>query len=846
MSRSVTRFLLFFSLLFIALNSGAVTPDYSLPASPHLPDNFIDRIFSFINNIVPDFSKLLTSTVWFTICCSLLIITAVLYYLPSHRENHNRRKVGIIFIVLIISGFASILIWSTYKDVQSFKDYQEQLAVTSVNNARESIEQYIEEQQQKIQSFSSFFKSELLDLLAIPEDEELLAQLDFDISAHFPNYFTYNIVNHEGIPLISKESIKIGPICRRELGYFIKSNGVDVPINLHGDKPSNHHFDMRTLVADDDGDLFVFFVHFKMASVIKMIKHSQLANQTLLLIDNDNPKRIIASAEGTGFSDTYGSQLSYSDQQKQLFQTPVKHSGWTLAVYSQSGFISNYETSKWLSATILFFSLILVSIAFLVKLFREESSHLDIELRFQEHLDSLEHDVNKGNVALGAANERLKKEVTERNLLEAALEESQQRLKFALEGSNDALWDINLQSGKLYISPRWSAMMAYRAGEVPNTLSAWKKHLHPDDQKRVYLLYKAIKSGRTNFFQIEYRVRTRTGQFKWILNRGKVIQIDTDGKPLRAIGTNSDITIQKNAEQELHRNQTHLEELISAQTADLKQAKEAAERANLAKSEFLANISHELRTPMHGILSFSGIGLKNCLKSPREKLNTYFDRINQSGQRLLLLLDDLLDLSKLEAKKMEFNFTYNPLDSLVSLVIAELNALIAEKKLNIKIIGNEINTNVPCDKERIMQVMHNLLSNAIKFSNADSNITIAFSYTTIEDKAGNDKRLINKQPAIRVDVKDEGVGVPVNELETIFDQFAQSSKTNTGAGGTGLGLAICKEIIEGHHGTIKAQSIFGKGTTISFSIPSQSHNNGLIPEKTSGNHSDLETESTFD
>ena len=120
-----------------------------------------------------------------------------------------------------------------------------------------------------------------------------------------------------------------------------------------------------------------------------------------------------------------------------------------------------------------------------------------------------------------------------------------------------------------------------------------------------------------------------------------------------------------------------------------------------------------------------------------------------------------------------------------------------------------------------MQVIHNLLSNAVKFSHPDSIITIAFSYTTIEDKSTQEKRLINKQSAIKVDVKDEGVGVPVNELETIFDQFVQSSKTNTGAGGTGLGLAICKEIVEGHHGVIKAQSIFGQGTTISFSIPLQ-------------------------
>ena len=362
-------------------------------------------------------------------------------------------------------------------------------------------------------------------------------------------------------------------------------------------------------------------------------------------------------------------------------------------------------------------------------------------------------------------------------------------------------------------------MMAYSVGEIPNELMAWEKLLHPDDKKKVYQLFESIKKGKINFFQIEYRFKTRTGQYKWILNRGKIVQVDSQGKPLRAVGTHSDITMRKNAERELNRNRNHLEELISVQTADLKLAKENAEKANHSKSEFLANISHELRTPMHGILSFSSIGIKNSYKSPREKLHNYFNRINQSGQRLLLLLNDLLDLSKLEAEKMDFNMTYHSLDDLISLVISELNALFEEKHLSIKMIGNEIDTTVACDKERIMQVIHNLLSNAIKFSHPDSLITIAFSYTTIEDKKGSEQRLINKQSAIRVDVKDEGIGVPVNELESIFDQFAQSSKTNTGAGGTGLGLAICKEIIEGHHGIIKAQSVFGHGTTVSFSIP---------------------------
>lgn len=811
--------ILFFTLGAFAQSTETVTPDRDQQTNQASHLSFIDKVYSVINEKSSATGFFHSTSTWFIIFSALIIILSVINYLSSHRNIRDSRKTAIIFVSLFIISFANIIGWSTFKNIQKFDDYQKQLGTTSVNSAKENIEQYIHQKQESLNTFTHFFKPELLQLLEMSEDDEILERLDFEVATHFPNYFTYNLVNTDGMPLISQQAIKIGPVCRAELNSVFKNEQIEIPISLHGKQENNYHFDIRSTLFDDHGKTFIFFIHFKVNRLIDIIKHSQLSNQILLITHRKSLDHIIISADGMQISNFFGSKLNYASRQLMLFQAPIKYTEWSISAYPRADFTENYVVSQWFYSLILFISLLLVSIAFLIKLFREEHNRLLVEKELTENQDLLEDEIFKRTLDLRKTNDLLKLEAKEKNETQNALMESQERLKFALEGSNDALWDIDITTGELYVSPRWSAMMAYRVGEIPNELMAWEKLLHPDDKKKVYQLFESIKKGKINFFQIEYRFKTRTGQYKWILNRGKIVQVDSQGKPLRAVGTHSDITMRKNAERELNRNRNHLEELISVQTADLKLAKENAEKANHSKSEFLANISHELRTPMHGILSFSSIGIKNSYKSPREKLHNYFNRINQSGQRLLLLLNDLLDLSKLEAEKMDFNMTYHSLDDLISLVISELNALFEEKHLSIKMIGNEIDTTVACDKERIMQVIHNLLSNAIKFSHPDSLITIAFSYTTIEDKKGSEQRLINKQSAIRVDVKDEGIGVPVNELETIFDQFAQSSKTNTGAGGTGLGLAICKEIIEGHHGIIKAQSVFGHGTTVSFSIP---------------------------
>ena len=227
--------------------------------------------------------------------------------------------------------------------------------------------------------------------------------------------------------------------------------------------------------------------------------------------------------------------------------------------------------------------------------------------------------------------------------------------------------------------------------------------------------------------------------------------------------------------------------------------------ANQAKSEFLANMSHELRTPLHSILSFASFGTKKtCANAKPEKLLDYFNRIKNSGKTLLELLNDLLDLAKLESGKAMFAFEPSDLGILVRTVTNELDTLLSERNLSIRHERSKFDGKVTLDAERIKQVLRNLLNNAIKFSPEGGTIDVSVCCV-----AGS----------VRVSVCDQGPGIPQDELEAVFDKFIQSSKTKTGAGGTGLGLAICLKIVTAHKGRIWAQNRPGGGAVFSFEIP---------------------------
>ncbi len=269
----------------------------------------------------------------------------------------------------------------------------------------------------------------------------------------------------------------------------------------------------------------------------------------------------------------------------------------------------------------------------------------------------------------------------------------------------------------------------------------------------------------------------------------------------------SEIGRREHVEHELIAYRDHLKEMVDSQTKDLVEARDAALGSERSMSTFLANMSHELRTPLHGILSFSRFGVKKTETVPREKLKGYFQEIRESAQGLLELVSNLLDLSKLRAGKMTYEFKRSDIIALLYSLQNEFSAIFQEVGINstVDTEGRE-ELFVDMDRKKIGQVIRNLLSNSVRYSPDESTIDISIN----EEVSG----------MVLVTISDHGVGIPEDELGTIFNAFSQSSATRNKAGGTGLGLSICKEIIEaGHGGLIKGCNRVGGGAEFVFSFP---------------------------
>jgi signal transduction histidine kinase len=239
-------------------------------------------------------------------------------------------------------------------------------------------------------------------------------------------------------------------------------------------------------------------------------------------------------------------------------------------------------------------------------------------------------------------------------------------------------------------------------------------------------------------------------------------------------------------------------------------AKQQAEAANIAKSDFLSQMSHELRTPMHAILNYSNIGLKSIGMEDTSRLTKSLTNINTAGMRLLAMINDLLDLSKLEAGKMQINLAPVDVMSLLHKTLEELDALLKPKALSVVVKDELLRKNVMADADRLVQVLVNLLSNAIRYSAEHGTITIILNNTPVLGKEG-----------FVLSVENNGTLIPEEDLKMIFERFIQSASARSMAGTTGLGLAICREILQAHQGEIWAENIQPNTVRFSLFIPEE-------------------------
>ena len=365
---------------------------------------------------------------------------------------------------------------------------------------------------------------------------------------------------------------------------------------------------------------------------------------------------------------------------------------------------------------------------------------------------------------------------------------TEERLRLALEGSEDGFFDWDLGTDELYMSPAAHGMLGYEEGDIEPTMRAWGALVHPDEAKLVNSRILAAFHGEMDSYEAEFRMRTKSGGWRWILSRARAMKRDANGKIARAVGTHRDITQKKEAE------------------ARLLAAKEAAVAASSAKSEFVANMSHEIRTPMNGILGMTELALGTDL-APEQR--EYLNIVRDSGEALLAIIDDVLDFSKIEAGRLTIERIAFSLRDTVAQTVKVLAIRAHEKGLDLGyFIAPEVPDRIVGDPTRLRQLLTNLVGNAVKFTNSGG-VEIAIGVK------GHDVESLE----LEVSVRDTGIGIPPDKHRTIFEAFSQAdSSTTRRFGGTGLGLTICARLVELMGGTISLAGDSGTGSTFTFTL----------------------------
>lgn len=353
-----------------------------------------------------------------------------------------------------------------------------------------------------------------------------------------------------------------------------------------------------------------------------------------------------------------------------------------------------------------------------------------------------------------------------------ALQLSEERLSLALKGSNDGVWDLNLETATFYASPRAWHMLGYRPGELHTDLKLWERVLVAEDLPQAKKQLAQTMLSTVDHFTSELRFQHKGGKAVPVLIRG-YIQRDREGRPLRISGTSMDLTEHKRIEQ--------------------------------MKDEFVSTVSHELRTPLTSISGALGLVTGGALGDIPLPMQQMLEIAHRNSLRLGYLINDLLDMEKIAAGKMSFDMREHSLSRLLEEALASNQAFATHLGVNC-VLRNAIDVNVWVDGLRLQQVLSNFLSNAIKYTPEGGEVTL---HCRLCDDG-----------YVRINITDQGPGIPQGFQARVFEKFAQADASDSRQkGGTGLGLAITKEFIERMGGRIGFDTAEGQGTTFWCELP---------------------------
>ncbi len=400
----------------------------------------------------------------------------------------------------------------------------------------------------------------------------------------------------------------------------------------------------------------------------------------------------------------------------------------------------------------------------------------------------------------------LYQDVTARRWAEELLRESEERYRDLFENASDLIQVAAVDGSLMYVNRAWRETLGYSEEEIAG-LSLFQV-VHPDDRDRFRKIFEGVTSGRA-VQNAEAQFQTKDG--RKILVEGSCSCSFRDGRPLFTRGLFRDVTARRRAEDEIKKLNEDLERRVVERTMqlaavnrELELRNREVERANRLKSQFLASMSHELRTPLNAVIGFSDLLSEQTAGPLNEKQMRYVDHVLAGARHLLQLINDILDLAKVEAGQLALRMESFSLADALPEVLSTIRPLAMNKQIQVESsVAPEIWLHA--DRIRLKQILYNLLSNAVKFT-ADGG--------RVELHARRNGSLVC------ISVNDNGVGIRPEEHEAIFNEFYQVGTTTKGVKeGTGLGLAISRRLVEAHEGKIWVESEPNRGSRFSFTLP---------------------------
>ncbi|MFO7657386.1 MAG: ATP-binding protein [Bacteroidales bacterium] len=382
----------------------------------------------------------------------------------------------------------------------------------------------------------------------------------------------------------------------------------------------------------------------------------------------------------------------------------------------------------------------------------------------------------------------LHKELNSRIAAEKKILEESNRLANALEGANEGLWDWDLNTNSLYLSAEFYMLLGYKPFSFISNIENWKRLVYRDHSERENEFRKSFFNGNSDSKSVELLLLTKSGIYKWCFLKGKSVEQNPDGAPARISGIILDISQIKQYEDEL---------LI---------AKQQAEESEKLKSAFIANMSHEIRTPLNGILGFISLLQEDNVEIKKQK--EFLGYISQNSTMLLNLINDIIDISKIESDQVHLNLETFSLNKLMEDIYMFYKTTQQPRLQKISLTFSTSLSNheseIHSDEIRLRQILNNLIDNAFKNTLSGH---VKFGYKTTPENE------------LLFFVEDTGVGIEKKENALIFERFRQADSGLKVKKGSGLGLAICKGLVSKLNGKIWVESEPGQGSTFIFTIP---------------------------